>query len=87
MWNEIKHIKVEDGKIIIFLIIACICEIVDKIRITNNKRPMFCIDQSGGSIILYIRPGYIIKGAYDDYPGGLENAKIHTWIWFATQPK
>ena len=66
---------------IIFCVFGCICGIVDKNRISNNKEPIFCINQSGGSVILYIGPGYIINGAWDDNPGGLKYSEIHTWIW------
>ena len=74
--------------LVIFILLAvfsCICGIVDKNRVSNNKEPIFCVNQSGGSIILYIGPGYVINGAWDDIPGGLEHTKIHTWVWFIFQ--
>lgn len=80
-----KIVKIILVIFILFCVFACICGIVDKNRISNNKEPIFCINQSGGSVILYIGPGYIIEGAWDDNPGGLENSDIHTWIWFVAQ--
>ncbi len=65
---------------IVLILISFILGMFDKNRTKNGKEPIFCINQSGGSIILYIGPGYIIDGAWDDQPGGLENTKIHTWI-------
>ena len=76
--------------IIIFIVLclfACVCGIVDKTRIINNKEPIFAINRSGGSAILYIGPGYVIDGAWDDDPGGIENTKIHTWLWFIYENK
>ena len=77
-----KIVKIILGIFILLSIFFCICGIVDQNRVLNNKEPIFCINKSGGSIILYIGPGYVIDGAWDDNPGGLERAKIHTWIWF-----
>ena len=55
---------------IIFCVFRCICGIIDKNRISNNKEPIFCINQYGGSVILYIGSGYMIEGAWDDNPRG-----------------
>lgn len=55
---------------------------VDTSKIRKGERPIFCYDASGGSIILYYGLGYTIHGAYDDAPGGLENAKVDTWIGY-----
>lgn len=82
-----KIIKIILGIFILFSIIFCICGVVDQNRVSNNKEPIFCINESGGSAILYIGPGYVIDGAWDDNPGGLEYSKIHTWIWFIFQNK
>ncbi len=66
--------------ILVVVVIGAIFCGIDKSRISNNKRPIFCIDKSGGSVIHYVGLGYVIYGAYDDVPGGLENAKVYTWF-------
>ncbi len=76
-----KAFKIIISILIVFIVFACACGIIDKNRISNNKKPIFCINKSGGSVIFYIGPGYVISGAWDDNPGGLANAKIHSWIW------
>ena len=53
---------------------------IDTTRVSKGQAPIFCYDASGGSVILYWGLGYTISGAYDDIPGGLEHAKIYTWL-------
>ena len=78
-----KTLKIFLSIIIVLILISTIFGIIDRNRTKQGKEPIFCINQSGGSTILYIGPGYVIDGAWDDNPGGLENTKISTWIgWF-----
>ncbi len=80
-----KSLKILITILIVFCLFAFICGIVDIKRVKNKKEPIFSINKSGGSGILYIGPGYVIEGAWDDIPGGLEHSKIHTWIWYRIQ--
>ena len=75
-----KWMKILIIVVAIILVLGIIFCCIDNSRIKKGKRPIFCYDASGGSIILYYGLGYTINGAYDDIPGGLENAKIYTWI-------
>ena len=80
-----KLLKIIISILVVLFFVAFICGIVDSKRVLNNKEPIFSINKSGGSAILYVGPGYVIDGAWDDNPGGLEYSKIHTWIWFLIQ--
>ena len=75
-----KEIKILIVVMVIILILGITFCCIDNSRIKKDKRPIFCYDASGGSIILYYGLGYTIHGAYDDIPGGLENAKVDIWI-------
>lgn len=74
-WMKILIIVI--AAILVLGIIFC-C--IDNSRITKGEEPIFCYNLSGGSNILYFGLGYTIHGAYDDILGGLENAKVNTWI-------
>ena len=80
-----KLLKIIISILVVLCVVAFICGMVDSKRVLNNKEPIFSINKSGGSAILYVGPGYVIDGAWDDHPGGLEYSKIHTWIWFLIQ--
>ena len=75
-----RVIKLSSTVIAIIIVLGGIFYLVDNNKVLNGEKPVFCYDASGGSIILYFGLGYVIHGAYDDVPGGLENAKIYTWI-------
>ena len=77
-----KRFKIIISIFLALCLVAFVCGMVDINRASSNKEPIFSVNQSGGSAILYIGPGYVIDGALDDNPGGLEYSKIHTWIWF-----
>ena len=77
-----KGIKILIIVIAAILVLGITFCCIDNNRIKKGKRPIFCYDASGGSVIYYIGLGYTIHGAYDDIPGGLENAKIDTWIGY-----
>ncbi len=68
--------------LVLLILLGIVFYFIDINRTLNNKKPVFCYDASGGSGIVYIGLGYVIRGAYDDIPGGLANAKGHTWIWW-----
>ena len=75
-----KGIKILIVVIIVILVLGIIFCCIDSSKIKKGEKPIFCYDLSGGSIILYFGLGYTIHGVYDDIPGGLENAKVDTWI-------
>ena len=76
----------EKGMKILIIVIAAILVLgitfccIDSSRISKGEEPIFCYNLSGGSNILYFGLGYTIEGVYDEVPGGLENAKVDTWI-------
>lgn len=75
-----KYVKILGIILVIIIVIGLIFCFIDNARIRKGKVPVFCYDDSGGSIILYYGLGYTIYGAYDDNPGGLKYCKIYTWI-------
>lgn len=75
-----KGIKILIIVIVAILVLGITFCCVDSSRISKGEKPIFCYDLSGGSIIFYMGLGYTIEGAYDDVLGGLENAKVDTWI-------
>jgi len=77
-----KRIKILIIVIAIILVLGITFCAIDTSKIGKGESPIFCYDASGGSIILYYGLGYTIYGAYDDIPGGLENAKVDTWIGY-----
>lgn len=77
-----KGIKILIIIIAVILILGITFCCIDSSRISKGEKPIFCYDASGGSIILYYGLGYTIHGAYDDVPGGLENARVYTWIGY-----
>jgi hypothetical protein len=82
-----KSVKIILGIIIVLILLSVTFGIIDNNRTKQGKEPIFCINQSGGSVILYVGPGYVIDGAWDDVPGGLENTKISTWIGWLIRNK
>ena len=82
-----KSVKIILGIIIVLILLSVTFGIIDNNRTKQGKEPIFCINQSGGSVIMYVGPGYVIDGAIDDEPGGLENTKISTWIGWAIRNK
>lgn len=75
-----KYIKILGIILVIIVVLGLIFCFIDNARIRNGKVPIFCYNDSGGSVILYYGLGYTICGAYDDIPGGLKYCKIYTWI-------
>ena len=75
-----KGIKILIIVIAAILVLGITFCCIDSSTIKKGEKPIFCYDLSGGSNILYFGLGYTIEGAYDDIPGGLENAKVDTWI-------
>lgn len=75
-----KGIKILIIVIVAILVLGITFCCIDSSRIAKGEKPIFCHDLSGGSVIFYVGLGYTIEGAYDDIPGGLENAKVDTWI-------
>lgn len=77
-----KWIKILIIEIVVILVLAITFCCIDSSKIKKGEKPIFCYNLSGGSGILYFGLGYTIEGAYDDIPGGLENAKVDTWIGY-----
>lgn len=77
-----KVICILGGIIAIVVLLCSTACLIDRNRVRNNNEPIFSYKAGGGSLILYIGPGYIIQGAYDGGEGGLPGAKFHTWVWF-----
>lgn len=70
------------GGILTIIILLCsTAGLIDINRVRKDEKPIFSYKAGGGSLILYLGPGYVIKGGYDG-EGGLEGTKLHTWIWF-----
>lgn len=69
--------------IVIVLVFCLIAYFVDKSRVQNNKEPIFSYNQSGGSVILYYGPGYVIvnDGKHGDSVE-LKYTKFDTWIGY-----
>lgn len=75
-----KYIKILGIILVIIIVLGLIFCFIDNARIRKGKVPIFCYNDSGGSVIRYHGLGYTISGAYDDIPGGLKYCKIYTWI-------
>lgn len=67
----------------IVLAFCLIAYFVDKSRVQNNKEPIFSYNQSGGSVVLYYGPGYVIEndGKHGDSVE-LKYTKFDTWIGY-----